>query len=52
MLSVIRQVENRIKKQFVYDGIEFFQLCSEEEKYIGTYKNFKTITLKIKEPSK
>ena len=40
------------QKGFTYGGIEFFQLCSAEEKYIGTYKNFKTITLKIKEPSK
>lgn len=37
------------QKEFTYDGIKFFQLCSEEEKYIGTYRKFKEIKLKVRE---
>ena len=40
------------QKGFTYGGIEFFQLCSPEEKYRGTFKKFNTIKLKIKEEIK
>lgn len=41
-----------LQKGFTYGGIEFFQLCSPEEKYMGTFKKFNTIKLKIKEETK